>query len=79
VPVMGGGFIAQENSTVKIHFDLHTQRVSPYMYMHAEINSRKNPKIYRNSRLEIIIIIIFFFFDFPAISMQAQILESSSD
>jgi len=46
--------------------------------MHAEINSRKNPKIYRNSRLEIIII-IFFFFDFPASSMQAQILESSSD
>ncbi len=77
---MGGGFIAQENSTVKIHFDLHTQRVSPYMYMHAEINSRKNLKIYRNSRLEIIIIIIiFFFFDFPASSMQAQILESSSD
>jgi hypothetical protein len=48
--------------------------------MHAEINSRKNLKIYRNSRLEIIIIIIiFFFFDFPASSMQAQILESSSD
>jgi hypothetical protein len=33
--------------------------------MHAEINSRKNPKICRNSRLEIIII-FFFFFDFPA-------------
>jgi hypothetical protein len=58
-------------------FDLHTQRVSPYMYMHAEVNSRKNPKICRNSRLEIFF--FFFFFDFPASSTQAQILESSSD
>jgi hypothetical protein len=39
--------------------------------MHAEINSRKNPKICRNSSLEIII--IFFFFDFPASSTQAHI------